>query len=67
MLVYKGDTQINSFLPQQRHRPAVMGNTTHITQLHTSSHLDFNTSPELTNLLLSDLGVSMPNNDWITL
>ena len=49
-------------IPQQG-RP-IMSNP-HITPLHTNSHLDFNCSPELTNLLLTDLGVSMPDSGWM--
>lgn len=49
-------------VPQQG-RP-IMSNP-HITPLHTNSHLDFNCSPELTNLLLTDLGVSMPDSGWM--
>lgn len=50
--------------PPQQGRPSVM-NAPHITPLHTNSHLDFNCSPELTNLLLTDLGVSMPDSGWM--
>jgi len=50
--------------PPHQGRPIVM-NTPHITPLHTNSHLDFNCSPELTNLLLTDLGVSMPDSGWM--
>ena len=50
--------------PPPQQRTPVM-NTPHITPLHTNSHLDFNCSPELTNLLLTDLGVSMPDSGWM--
>jgi len=43
------------------HMPTSSGGS--ITQLNSSSHLDFNCSPELTNLLLTDLGVSNP--EWL--
>ena len=40
-----------------------MPSSSTITQLNSSSHLDFNCSSELTNLLLTDLGVSNP--EWL--
>lgn len=58
--------------PQTAQRPTTTQLNLHqqnpntLQTLHSSSHLDFNCSPELTNLLLSDLGVAMPaGNEWL--
>ena len=36
-----------------------------LTSLNSSSHLDFNCSPELTNLLMYDFGVTNSDAQWL--
>jgi hypothetical protein len=59
----------NSMQSQSQPQNSTSQNSTQrglsLTSLNSASHLDFNCSPELTNLLLSDFGVTNSDAQWL--